>query len=335
MTKGSGPAGVDVTDAANRDEPPIRVGISACLLGQKVRFDGGHKHDRFLSDTFGRYVEWVPVCPEVEMGLTVPRPTLRLERHGDDVRMVMPKEDRDITRQMRAYAKRRTDKLVDQDLCGFVLKKDSPSCGMERVKVYSQQQGPATRNGRGLFAEALLTRLPNLPVEEEGRLNDPRLRENWITRLFAYHRLRGLWSDRWKVGDLVAFHTAHKFLLLAHSPDDYRRLGKLVAEAQGVPRRELRESYEARFMAALKRIATPAKNTNVLQHILGFFKRDLDAASRGELLGHIEDYRNGVVPLVVPLTLVAHYVRLLDVAYLREQIYLNPHPKELSLRNHV
>ncbi len=324
-----------MADSADSNQQPIRVGISSCLLGEKVRFDGGHKHDRFLTDNFGQYVEWVPVCPEVEVGLPTPRPSLRLERHGDEVRMVMPKQQRDLTRQMQAYARRRTARLQDQSLCGYVLKKDSPSCGMERVKIYPKTEGPAARTGRGLFAEALLRQMPNLPVEEEGRLHDPRLRENWISRVFAYHRLRGLWAGRWKLGDLVAFHTAHKFLLLAHSPADYRTLGRLVAEAKQVSRRELRERYETHFMAGLKRIATPAKNTNVLQHILGFFKRDLDAASRQELLGHIEDYRKGMIPLVVPLTLVAHYVRLLEVPYIEEQVYLNPHPKELALRNHV
>jgi len=314
-----------VADPQTRADEPIRVGISACLLGKKVRFDGGHKQDRFLTDTLGRYFQWVAVCPEVEVGLPVPRPTLRLEMAGDEVRLAMPKEGRDITREMRTWAKRRAAGLEDKDLCGYVLKKDSPSCGMERVKVY-RDKGPPAKTGRGLFAEALLERLPNLPVEEEGRLHDPRLRENWITRVFAYHRLRGLWQKRWKLGDLVAFHTAHKFVLLAHSPKDYRELGRLVADAKQVPRKELRETYESRFMDALRHIATPARNTNVLEHILGFFKRDLDPASRHELLGHVEDYRGGIVPLVVPLTLVAHYVRLLDVAYLRDQVYLNPHP---------
>ena len=205
---------------------------------------------------------------------------------------------------------------------------------MERVRVY-RDKGPPSRNGRGLYAEALLARFPNLPVEEEGRLHDPRLRENWVTRVFAYQRLRPLWRKRWTIGDLVRFHTAQKFLLLAHSPQDYRELGRLVAAAKTHSRKELRETYEARMMAGLSKIATQAKNTNVLQHILGFFKKDLDRAARQELLDHILDYRRGLVLLVVPLTLITHYVRLLDFEYLREQVYLNPHPKELALRNHV
>jgi uncharacterized protein YbgA (DUF1722 family)/uncharacterized protein YbbK (DUF523 family) len=317
-----------------RVDPPIRIGISACLLGRKVRYDGGHKHDHFITDTLGQYFEWVSVCPEVEIKLGTPRPTLRLERHDDQVRLVMPKQGRDLTGTMRTYAKKRVAGLADQDLCGYVLKKSSPSCGMERVKVYHPNGHPAGK-GRGLFAEALLEQFPLLPVEEEGRLHDPRLRENWITRVFAYHRLRHLFCGSWTVGQLVAFHAAHKFLLMAHCPKTLRELGPMVAAAKSAGRKELREAYESRFTTALARLATRAKNTNVLQHIVGFFKRDLDSASRAELLEHIEAYRLGHVPLVVPLVLVAHYVRLLDVGYLRDQIYLNPHPRELALRNHV
>ena len=316
-------------------DEPIRIGISACLLGHKVRFDGGHKQDRYLTDTLGQYFQWVPVCPEVEVGLSTPRPTLRLESRDGDIRMVMPKEGRDLTRDMRRYAKPRVAALAKEGLTGYLLKKDSPSCGMERVKVYYGEGSSPSKKGRGFYAEALLTRFPNLPVEEEGRLHDPRLRENWITRVFAYHRLRSLWRKRWTIGDLVRFHTAQKFLLLAHSPGDYRELGKLVAAAKTYNRQELRETYETQFMTGLSKIATPAKNTNVLQHILGFFKNDLDSEARQELLDHIQDYRRGLVPLVVPLTLITHYVRLIGVQYLRDQVYLNPHPKELALRNHV
>ncbi|MHC4398911.1 MAG: YbgA family protein [Planctomycetota bacterium] len=314
---------------------PIRIGISACLLGEKVRFDGGHKRDRYLTDTLGQYFRWVAVCPEVEVGLPTPRPSLRLELHDGQLRMVMPKEHRDLTQPMRTYAKSRAKALESEGLSGYLLKKDSPSCGLERVRVYKGPGQPPNRNGRGLFAEALLARFPNLPVEEEGRLHDPPLRENWVTRVFAYHRLCRLWSQHWKVGDLVRFHTAHKFLLLAHSPKEFQGLGPLVAKAKSFGRKELRETYESQFMSALSKAATRAKNTNVLQHVLGFFKKDLDSTSRQELLGHIQDYRRGLVPLIVPLTLVAHYVRMLDVAYLRDQVYLNPHPKELALRNHV
>jgi uncharacterized protein YbgA (DUF1722 family)/uncharacterized protein YbbK (DUF523 family) len=274
------------------------------------------------------------VCPEVEVGLPTPRPSLRLVRIEGDVRLVIPKEERDITEEMRAYARERVAALAAENLRGYILKKDSPSCGMTRVRIYVPS-GPAERSGRGMFAETLLERFPCLPVEEEGRLHDPRLRENWITRVFAYHRLQRLWSDRWKIGHLVAFHADHKFLLLAHSPKIFQELGRLIAAAKDVPRNELQARYESQFMTALAKVATPARNANVLGRILGFFRKELDRACRTELLGLIEDYRRGIVPLVVPLTLVAHYVRILSIDYLRNQVFLNPHPRELALRNHV
>jgi uncharacterized protein YbgA (DUF1722 family)/uncharacterized protein YbbK (DUF523 family) len=315
------------------NERAIRIGISSCLLGEKVRFDGGHKHDRFLTDILGQYVEFVPSCPEVGVGLSIPRPSLRLVRKDEEIRLVMPKTGDDLTSKMRAYAATRVAALAKEDLSGYVLKNRSPSCGI-KVRAYTPAGMPA-KSAPGLFAEQLMARFPNLPITEEGRLRDAGLRENWIERVFAYRRLRSLWARRWKIGDLVAFHTAHKYLLLAHSPKTYQDLGRLVAAAKSVPRADLRERYESEFMQGLEKIATPRRNANVLHHMLGFFKMSLDSASRHELLEHIEDYRRGLVPLVVPVTLVKHYVRIMDVPYLRGQVYLNPHPKELALRNHV
>ncbi|HVN75948.1 MAG TPA: DUF523 and DUF1722 domain-containing protein [Thermoanaerobaculaceae bacterium] len=311
----------------------VRIGVSSCLLGCKVRFDGGHKREDFLVGTFGRWVEWVPVCPEVEVGMGTPRESVRLVRDGAEVRMVAPKSGTDWTDAMRSYASARVERLAGERLCGYVLKKDSPSCGMERVKVYGA--GMPVKSGRGVFAEALLARFPDLPVEEEGRLCDPRLRDNFVERVFAYHRLQRLFAGRWTVGDLVSFHTAHKLQLMAHAPKAYEALGRLVASAKAVPRDEVRAGYASAFMQGLRAIATVRRNTNVLQHIAGYFKNLLDAPSRAELLGVIEDYHRGVVPLVVPITLVRHYVRLHDVSYLAGQTYLEPHPRELMLRNHV
>ena len=221
---------------------PIRIGISACLLGEKVRYDGGHKRDPYIVETLGRYVEWVPVCPEIEMGLGTPRETLRLVRIGEDVRLVMPKTGEDHTERMHAYANRRVAALTKEVLHGYILKKDSPSCGMERVRVFDAK-GVPTKTGRGLFAETLLGHFPNLPVEEEGRLSDPRLRENFIERVFAYHRQRLLFSGRWRMGDLVAFHTANKLLLMAHSPQACAGLGRLVAGAKKMPRGKLNPHF--------------------------------------------------------------------------------------------
>ncbi len=311
----------------------VRVGISACLLGQKVRYDGGHKRDPFLVETFGRWVEWVPVCPEVEVGMGIPRPAIRLERGEDGLRLVDPKSGRDWTEPMLTYARQKVKQLASQNLAGFVLKKDSPSCGMERVKVYGG--GMPRKEGRGLFAQVLMEAFPHLPVEEEGRLSDPRLRENFVERVFAYHRLQSFFRSAWTLGDLVAFHTAHKLQLLAHNPQLYQALGQLVARAKDTPRSQLQACYTATFMTCLATMATRARHTNVLQHMAGYFKKALPPADRAELQALTSDYRRGLVPLVVPLTLLRHFVRVTGEPYLPGQTYLEPHPKELMLRNHV
>jgi uncharacterized protein YbgA (DUF1722 family)/uncharacterized protein YbbK (DUF523 family) len=322
------------SDVAPDRPRPIRIGISACLLGERVRFDGGHKRDAVLAETFGRFVEWVPVCPEVECGFGTPRESMRLVRAGTDVRLLTVKTATDLTASLKAFSRSRVAALGREELSGFVLKKDSPSCGLARVKVYGGHGVPA-RDGRGVFAAELVDANPHLPIEEEGRLADPRLRDNFVERVFAYWRLRGLFAARWTVGDLVRFHTAHKLLLLAHSTDAYRHLGRLVAAARRIRRRDVEQRYVERFMQALVQLATSLRHANVLQHMAGYFKDRLDAASKRELAETIDDYRRGLVPLVVPITLVRHHVRMLDVTYLTAQTYLEPHPKELMLRNHV
>ena len=317
---------------------PLRIGISSCLLGESVRHDGGHKRDPYLVETLGGLVEWVPVCPEVELGLGTPREPIRLVRdagQSDGVRLVA-RSGRRLTARMQRFARSRIRSLARAGLSGYILKKDSPSCGLERVKVWHDDDGRAAeRNGRGLFAAELVRQYPNLPVEEEGRLHDPVLRENFFERVFAYQRLRALLSSRWSLGALVSWHTTQKLALMAHSPVRYRELGRLVAEARVVPRAELARRYEDEFMSAMRIRATRARHTNALMHAVGHFKRRLDTASRDELLVVLDDYRLGLVPRIVPLTLVRHHARRLEVEYLLEQSYLNPHPKELSLLNHV
>ncbi|MGE0448168.1 MAG: YbgA family protein [Vicinamibacterales bacterium] len=329
---------------ASDDRP--RIGISACLLGQPVRFDAGHKRDVFLVETFGQHVEWFPVCPEVEAGFGTPRQSMRLRLTSPQVRergerfepsriaLVLNSDGTDVTDRLASYARKKAEKLAAADLSGFVLKKDSPSCGMERVKVYLPS-GVGERGGRGLFAEALMARLPDLPVEEEGRLGDPRLRENFVERVFAYQRLRRLFDARWTVGHVVQFHTAYKLTLMAHSPTAYRELGRLVASAKAHPRGAFAELYRSGFMRALATIATPKRHANVMQHMLGYFSDDIDAGSRAELLGLIEEHRRGQVPRIVPLTLIRHHVRARGIDYLTGQTYLDPHPRELALLNHV
>ncbi|MCY4599925.1 MAG: DUF523 and DUF1722 domain-containing protein [Acidobacteria bacterium] len=317
--------------------PPLRIGISSCLLGEEVRYDGGHKRDRFLVQTLGPLVEWVSVCPEAELGLGTPREPIRLVHDAgvtDGVRLVTVKTGIDLTQRMRRFARRRARALAGENLSGYILKKDSPSCGMERVAVWRRDDA-RERAGRGLFAAELRRQFRNLPIEEEGRLHDPQLRENFVVRVFVYQALRALFSARWKVGGLVAFHTAHKLDLMAHSVSAYRELGRLVADAAQIPRAELARRYEDELMAALSKPATRARHANVLNHAAGHFKRTLDAPARQDLASIIEDYRRGLIPLIVPLTLVGHHARRLDVQYLLGQRYLDPDPRELMLRNHV
>jgi len=318
-----------------RSEPrPLRLGVSSCLLGEAVRYDGGHKRDRFLTDQLGPFVEWVPVCPEVEAGLGLPRPSMRLMGEGGRVHIREVVSGLDHTPRMQRYAGKRVRGLRSLALCGYVLKKGSPSCGMIRVKLYGEK-GPARREARGLYASALMDAYPNLPVEDEDRMNDPKLRENFIERVFAYRRLRALFSGRWTYRRVGAFHAAHELQLLAHSPLAYRALGELLAEIEGSGRIAFRERYQAEFMQALRRPATRGRNANVLQHAAGYFRKRLDGRVRSELANLIEEYRRGLVPLMVPVTLIAHYVRLYQVESLRGQHFLEPHPKELMLRNHA
>ena len=311
----------------------LRLGISACLLGEQVRFDGGHKRDRFLTDELGKHVEWVPVCPEVEVGMGTPRETLHLVRDGRTLGMITTRTAIDYTDRMNQWGRSRVEALAREDLDGYVFKKDSPSCGVWRVKVSSPHG--RMREGRGLFAAVVIERFPLLPVEEEGRLTDPRLRENFVERIFAFRRLKDHFNRRWTLGSLVEFHTAHKMTLLSHSTTSYRKLGRLVARAKELSRAELRQEYERGFMSTLALPADTRRHTNVLMHMAGHLKHRLDAASRKELFECLEEYRRGLLPLVVPITLLGHHVRVLDVGYLAGQTYLQPHPRELMLRNHV
>lgn len=312
----------------------IRLGVSACLLGEAVRYDGGHKLDRFLIDVLGPYVEWVPVCPEVEIGLGTPRATLRLVGSPAAPRLVQDKTGVDLTARMRRYASDRVRELVGMALDGYVLKRASPSCGLHRVRVYRDDGIPAA-DGQGLFAAALTRALPALPVEEEGRLSAPAIRENFIERLFLAARWRAFAAAASRPRDLIAFHTAHKFAVLAHSPAHYARLGRMVAAAGRTLIRARLQAYHLMLMEAFAVRATRGRHANVLQHMAGFFARDLPPDERAELGEVIDEYRRGLVPLVVPLILIKHHVRRRRISYLADQVYLSPHPKELMLRNHV
>jgi uncharacterized protein YbgA (DUF1722 family)/uncharacterized protein YbbK (DUF523 family) len=313
---------------------PLKIGISACLLGEKVRWNGGHALNRFVAHTLGRFVAFVPVCPEVECGLGTPRETLRLVGSVAAPRLVTSKTGIDHTDRMQAWAARRLDQLAEENLCGFIFKKDSPSSGLLRVKVYNDK-GQPVKQGVGMFARAFTERFPRIPVEEEGRLNDPKLRENFIEQIFVLKDWRDTLAQGQTMGRLVAFHTRQKLLILSHSQKHYRQMGKLVAAGKRLAPDETYDRYEALLMEALGLKTTLKKNTNVLMHILGHFKKQLSADEKQEMLEVIDHYRMEQIPLIVPITLVNHYVRKYDKPYLAQQSYLTPHPLELKLRNHA
>ena len=318
----------------SQNQTQFRIGISSCLLGNKVRFDGGHKHDRFITDTLGKYVTFVPVCPEVECGLGIPREALRLVGDADEYRLVFSRSGGDITDKMKTWAGERLSLLEKENLCGFIFKSRSPSSGMERVKIYSQK-GTVSLKGRGVFAGMFMDRFPEIPVEEEGRLNDPVLRENFIERIFTLNRWRELSSNKKTLGSLVEFHTCNKLLILSHSTEIYREMGKLVAEGKKYEISDLYNRYATLLISAISLKATTKKNLNVLYHMMGYFKKELSKDEKEEIIEVFTDYAEQKTPLIVPLTLLKHFVRKYDSEYLKKQTYLSPHPLEMQLRNHV
>jgi len=315
-------------------ESKIKIGISACLLGQPVRFDGGHKHDRYITGTLGQYLDFVPVCPEVEAGFGIPRETLRLVGDPDNPRLVTSRSNVDHTEKMAGWAARRVRELEKENLCGFVFKSDSPSSGLLRVKVYNDK-GMAEKKGVGLFARAFTAHFPLIPVEEEGRLNDPKLREMFIEQIFTLKRWRETLALGQGLRHLIDFHTRHKLLILSHGPAHYQAMGKIVAGAKAASLRETYVEYERLLIEALRLKTTVKKNANVVQHVMGYFKKQLTPDEKQELIGIIDQYRSEHVPLIVPVTLLNHYVRKYDQPYLKDQVYLNPHPLALKLRNHA
>lgn len=312
----------------------IRIGISSCLLGKKVRYDGQHKLDSFVVGTLSNWFDFVPVCPEMEFGLGVPRETIRLEGDPEHPRLVKTKSREDLTVAMEKFCRDRVAKLEENQLDGYILKSRSPSCGMERVKVYSDK-GMPSNTGVGIYAAALMKKFPLIPVEEEGRLNDPALREKFIVQVFTMNRWRQMLAENNTRGGLVKFHERHKYLLMAHSPAHYKSLGQIVADMKGKRLPVVQTEYLEQLIAALRLRATVAKHVNVLQHLAGYFKRQLEPDEKQELAETIASYRQGHFPLIVPLTILNHYIRKYDEPYLKQQVYLKPGPTELRLRNQV
>ncbi|CCK78200.1 YbgA family protein [Desulfobacula toluolica] len=312
---------------------PIKIGISSCLLGNKVRYDGGHSHDRFLTQTLGLFAKYVPVCPEVECGMPIPREAVRLVGTPENPKLVTQKTRQDKTRQMKDWIPAKLKTLEQENLCGFIFRSKSPSSGLYRIRVYGDD-GKVRKTGTGLFARAFTQHFPRVPVEEAGRLHDPELRENFIEAIFSLQRWRDLLKKNRTPGGLVDFHTRNKLLILSHNQDLYRKLGKLVAQGKTLDMDQLFDAYEKILLNSLKLKTTVKKNINVLHHILGYFKRNLTGSEKHELLTIIDQYRSGYVPLIVPITLIRHYVMKYDQPWLKIQTYLNPHPFELKLRNY-
>jgi uncharacterized protein YbgA (DUF1722 family)/uncharacterized protein YbbK (DUF523 family) len=308
----------------------IPIGISSCLLGQEVRFDGGHKHDAYITGTLGRYFEFRPFCPEAEIGLGVPRSPLHLVKIGGKVRCVGVRDpERDVTDRLRRYAEQLEDRHAE--LCGYILKKDSPSCGMERVKLYGGDQ--PRREGIGIYAEAMMKANPLLPVEEEGRLGDPGLRENFIQRVYVYYRWQRMLAEGLTPGRLTTFHARHKLIIMSHG--DYRDPGRMLANLSSETLAETAEQYIALLMKILKHVPTRSQHVNVLQHILGYLKKELSADDKAEMVDVIERYRHGDLPLIVPLTLLKHHFRKSPDPYIEESYYMSPYPQELRLLNEL
>jgi uncharacterized protein YbgA (DUF1722 family)/uncharacterized protein YbbK (DUF523 family) len=312
----------------------IRIGVSKCLLGEPVRYDGQHKHDHFITDTLGRFVEFVGVCPEVECGLGVPRESMRLIGDPANPRLVTTRTGIDHTARMQDWVELRVMELEQEDLHGFIFKARSPSSGMENVKVYNDKGGVAGKSP-GLFAKAFMEHFPTLPCEDEGRLNDPDLRENFIERVFTLWRFRQAIRASPTLSTLMAFHARSKLLIQSHHEALMREMGRELAGLKARTARAYIPQYEAKLMRALKTLATVRKHTNILQHMLGYLRDNVDDADRKELDGIVEDYHRELVPLVVPVTMLRHYVEKHGIEYLEDQYYLNPHPIELKLRNHA
>jgi uncharacterized protein YbbK (DUF523 family)/uncharacterized protein YbgA (DUF1722 family) len=311
----------------------IKVGVSGCLMGIEVRYDGGHCKDHYVRNVLGQYLDLIPVCPELESGMSVPRPTIRLEKVGRRRRLVEPKSRRDWTDVVTATSDRILDGLTSVSLDGFILKSRSPTCGMERVKVWSGDS--SNKKGVGVFAQRLQKRFPYLPLEEEGRLHDTVLRERFIEAIYAHHRVTDFLRGDWEARDLQEFHARAKFQLMAHSPSLAKKAGRIVASLSRRNRDSVARKYFETYMSAIRTPASRGRHVNVLQHLAGFFRGSLGDWEVEELGDVFNQFCRGLVPLIVPISLIRHHVKRMEVQYLAGQTYIDPYPRELALRSVV
>lgn len=316
----------------------INIGISSCLLGNAVRYDGGQKHNAYITKTLSDYFDFVSFCPEAEAGLGIPRPPIRLVKLDNRILLKEVKDhSKDHTAALDSFCQASSTQQRLASLSGFILKKDSPSCGMERVRVYNGEHmdHPPIREGTGVFAQHMQQHYPWLPMEEEGRLNDPVLRENFIERVFVYQRWREMLAEGMSKKALVNFHSDHKYIIMAHDQNKGQQLGQLVAKTGITDLKRLHDDYIVRLMALLKTCATRGRHANVLSHLMGYIHNELESDDRAELVDMIEQYQQAYVPLIVPITLLKHHFRKHPKPYIERQYYLNPHPRELMLRNQL
>ena len=320
--------------ASPSKEDPILLGVSQCLLGQPVRYDGGHAQDPFVSGLPHDCVAFIPVCPEVELGMGTPRPTIHLvdEGQGAGVRLLCPSTGEDHTDAMKTYAKERIEALKAEQLDGYIFKRRSPSCAIEGLPIY-RGDAPLELTGRGLFADALMTACPSLPVEDEGGLSEASRRWHFITRIFCRFRWRHMAHSGLTRGKLVAFHTRHKLLLLSHHEAGYRRLGAIVGGMNRDNEQQVFSDYKEAFHDCLSRAPSVKSHVNVLMHAMGHLKRDLSPEDKKALVTAIDDYRQGLCERDVPMTLLQRDIERFDVSYLAEQRYFSPDPKALTLRS--
>ncbi|MFT5219749.1 MAG: hypothetical protein ACI9LO_001867 [Planctomycetota bacterium] len=316
--------------SSDKPQTLIPVGISSCLIGERVRFDGGHKQSRYIMDTLGEYFEFRSFCPEMAIGMGVPRQPIRLINDQQRVEAVGVKDTSiNVTDQLLQIADQQRG--WHQQMFGYIVKKGSPSCGMERVKIYVN--GNPQQQGGGLYTQTMMENFPNLPVEEEGRLGDLRLRENFIKRVFTYKRWQDMVDQGLGWGALTDFHARHKLILYSHNQDLGRQLGKELSVAREQPIEDFAAHYLANLMTILKITAKPANHVNVLEHIRGYLKHELDKDDKQELSESIENYRLGLLPLIVPITLLRHHFRKHPNDYIERSYYMQPHPGELMLLN--
>ena len=314
----------------------ITLGISSCLLGKKVKWNGDHNQDRYIKNILGNYFDYISVCPEVGAGMGAPREPVALYGDKNNPKMIGRKSRMEWTDKMELFTKDQLKKLSNENLCGFIFKSKSPSCGVEKIPVFSETDANKTKYGNGLFARAFINKFPTIPIEDESRLHDNRIKENFIIKVFSFYRLKTmLFKEHAKPSNLVEFHTQNKFLLLAHSRKHYQALGRIVANMKLQPFKKMIVSYSSLFMEALTFKTTNKKNTDVLLHMIGFFKTIIPKEDKKDVLAIIEDYRQGIIPLIVPITLMKHYVKKYKIRYLQNQFYLSPHPEELMLRYYI